>query len=211
VLRIRFLLPALLLTFAALPSTLAAQLCSGMVQIGLYSEQSGSPVAEGDLVDVQFQTYSYSSGQMLNCDVNWSVSGPGRILTEDQYGARIRVGAGPGTLTVTARLRGGSGRYASLRFAVLETPMLLELRPDTLNLAVGEQKKPDLLLTTGSGDTYALHEAKWESDNPAVAAVDSTGTVRGVAAGTASVKATIELSNGERQRSAAAVVKVGGG
>jgi hypothetical protein len=205
------LLPALLLSIAALPSTSAAQICSGMVQIGLYSEQSGAPVAEGDVIDVQFQTYSFSTNQMVNCDVSWSVAGPGRILTEDRYGAQIRVGEGPGTLTVTARLRGGAGRYASLRFAVLETPMLLELRPDTLSLAVGEQKRPDLLLTTGSGDTYALHEAKWESDNPAVAAVDSTGTVRGVAAGTASVKATIQLSNGERQRAASAVVKVGGG
>jgi hypothetical protein len=211
VLRNLFLLPAILLSVAALPSALTAQICSGMVQIGLYSEQSGTPVAEGDVIDVQFQTYSYSSNQMVNCDVSWNVAGPGRLLTEDRYGAQIRVGAGPGTLTVTARLRGSAGRSASLRFAVLETPMLLELRPDTLALAVGEQKRPDLLLTTGSGDTYALHEATWESDNPAVAAVDSTGTVRGVGAGTASIKATIELSNGERQRSASTVVKVGGG
>jgi hypothetical protein len=211
VLRNLFLLPAILLSVAALPSALTAQICSGMVQIGLYSEQSGTPVAEGDVIDVQFQTYSYSTNQMVNCDVSWNVAGPGRLLTEDRYGAQIRVGAGPGTLTVTARLRGSAGRSTSLRFAVLETPMLLELRPDTLALAVGEQKRPDLLLTTGSGDTYALHEATWESDNPAVAAVDSTGTVRGVGAGTASIKATIELSNGERQRSASTVVKVGGG
>jgi hypothetical protein len=205
--RTLLILTALLLSLAFRPSAAEAQSC-GAVQIGLYSDQAGEPVSEGELIDVQLQIYSLSGMQLNGCSVSWQVSGPGTLLTDDQYGARIRVGPGPGTLTVTVRPRGGGGRTAGIRFAVTEVPMLLELHPDTIALAVGEETRPLLTLTTGRGDTYPLHSARWESDNPADATVDSTGMVRGAAPGLASIRATIELSGGARERSVTAVAKV---
>jgi mannobiose 2-epimerase len=207
VLRTLVLLIGLLLPFAALPGTLQAQGC-GAVQIGLFSDRSGSAVGEGEVIDIQLQIYSLSGMQLNGCSVSWRVTGPGTLLNDGPYGARVRVGPGPGTLTVSVRPR-GSSRSASIRFAVVETPMLLELRPDTIMLAIGEEKRPELLLTTGAGDTHTLHSARWESDTPAVATVDSTGMVRAIAPGTATIRATIDLSGGERQRSVSAVVRVG--
>lgn len=201
-------LTALLLPFTAFPGVLRAQSC-GAVQIGLYSEQAGEPVTEGEVIDVQLQVYTLTGMRVNGCSISWRVSGPGTLIADDNYGARVRVGPGPGTITLIARPRGG-GRAAGIRFAVTEIPMLLELRPDTLVLAVGQEKRPELLLTTGRGDTHTLHSARWESDTPAVAAVDSAGTVRAVAPGTATIRATIELSGGQRERSVSAVVKVGG-
>jgi hypothetical protein len=204
--RTLLLLSALLLPLVTLAPPAHAQRC-GLVQIGLYSEQSGGPVSEGELVDVQVQIYSYSGMPLNGCSVSWRVSGPGTLIADDSYGARVRVGPGPGTLNVSVRPR-GSTQSASLRFAVTEVPMLLELRPDTVALAVGAEQRPNLTLTTARGDTYPLHSARWESDNPAVATVDSTGVVRGVTRGTATVKATIELSGGARERSVTTTVKV---
>lgn len=203
----RTLLLSALLSLAFVPSTALAQRC-GSVQIGLYSDQSSAAVSEGEIIDVQIQIYTLTGMPINGCSVSWHVSGPGTLLMDDQYGARVRVGPGPGTLNVTARPRGGGGRTASLRFAVTEIPMLLDLHPDTLVLAIGAEQRPDLTLTTGRGDTYPLHSARWETDNPAVATVDSTGMVHAVAPGFATLQATIDLSGGERQRSTTAVVQV---
>ena len=67
----------------------------------------------------------------------------------------------------------------------------LTLNPNNFELKIGAEKK---IKTTVSPATDAIYTVNWKSSNEAVATVDTKGNVVGIAAGEATITATIEGS-----------------
>ena len=65
----------------------------------------------------------------------------------------------------------------------------LTLNPNNFELKIGAEKK---IKTTVSPATDAIYTVNWKSSNEAVATVDTKGNVVGIAAGEATITATIE-------------------
>lgn len=64
-------------------------------------------------------------------------------------------------------------------------------------MAVGYSVTLDAVATDTRGNTVTSPTYSWESSNRAVAAVDSTGTVTGVASGTAKITASVDGVSGD--------------
>jgi hypothetical protein len=69
------------------------------------------------------------------------------------------------------------------------TEIAFQVRPGELSLTVGRQASVNLYTTTCGGRERVRASAFWFSSDESVAIVDAGGIVRGVAAGTARVRA----------------------
>lgn len=105
--------------------------------------------------------------------------------------------AGPGTATITATVDGVTGTAiltvqtpAPVPVATVTVlPATLDLKPGDVGALAAETRAADGTLLTGRTVT-------WSSSDPAVAAVDASGNVSGVADGSATVTATSEGQSG---------------
>lgn len=68
--------------------------------------------------------------------------------------------------------------------------MNLEVTPSAAMIPVGGFVNLSAVLYGVEGEVVARHSVDWSSSDPRVARVDGNGTVRGVAPGSASIKAT---------------------
>ena len=114
--------------------------------------------------------------------VQWSSSEPG-FVTVSSTGVITAVR--PGTSAVTATV---DGIGAVLRVMVFTDN--LHVWPDTLALLPGETRRVAARAQVPSRRPEVLSAVTWESSNPAVARVDSTGLVTAVASGRATIIAT---------------------
>ena len=89
----------------------------------------------------------------------------------------------PGLAAVTATVSARGERFA---IAVPVTVLGVEIHPTNMIMAHGIEVR---LLATPVGDTARYGALRWTSTNPAIVAVDSTGTVRSVALGAARITA----------------------
>jgi len=74
------------------------------------------------------------------------------------------------------------------------TPTTLTLNTTTRTIAAGKTYR---LRATVVSDSAVAESVTWRSSNTKIATVNSSGTVRGVRAGRATITATVRLSNGE--------------
>ncbi|NJD10669.1 MAG: Ig domain-containing protein [Gemmatimonadetes bacterium] len=105
--------------------------------------------------------------------------------------ASVLVSAGDRSATFTATVRPGEVSSVGL------TPTSFTLDP-------GTQRQLQLAVADAFGNSVSDRPASWDSSEPLIATVDNTGTVRGVAGGIATIRATVDA------RSATATVTVTG-
>jgi uncharacterized protein YjdB len=126
--------------------------------------------------------------------VTWTLAnpqggfGPGYVAT---LGAgAVVTGVGQGTATVTATVEGVS---ATATVRVIPVPVArLTVRPDSLDLLPGTSAELFAVALDAQGNVLTGRQVTWTSSDPRVAPVGSTGTVAGVADGTATITATVE-------------------
>jgi hypothetical protein len=118
-------------------------------------------------------------------NVRWSSSDPS-FVTVSSTGAITGVRAGRATVTAYV-----DGVYADL--LVLVYTDNLHVWPDTLALLPGDTRRVAPRALVPSTKPENLAGARWESSNPAVARVDSTGLVTAVAGGHATIIATVGM------------------
>ncbi|HEY0154891.1 MAG TPA: Ig-like domain-containing protein [Longimicrobium sp.] len=102
-------------------------------------------------------------------------------------------GAGEGSATVTATVEGVTGR-ATIKVVAAPPAAVASVRvqPDSLTLTAGATATLTAAAYDAQGNLLTGRVVTWTSSNGAVVGFESGGTVRGIAAGTARVTATVE-------------------
>ena len=108
-----------------------------------------------------------------------------------------------GTATITATAADGSGKKATCTVTVKQFVTSLKLNKTALTL----QKEKTSKLTATVGPSDANNKAvKWTTSNSAVATVSSTGEVKGIKKGTATITATAADGSGKKATCTVTVV-----
>ncbi len=122
----------------------------------------------------------------------WTVDRPDVAIAEASGPGSARVtGTGPGTATLTATIPivPGSARTASASAVLVVAPGVRGVRvsPDSARLRRGASRA---LVASVTADPGVPTGVTWSTDDPAVARVDASGLVTGVALGRTVVRAT---------------------
>ena len=131
---------------------------------------------------------------MAGITVTWN-SSSASVATVDQSGLVMAVG--DGTAVIAASVNQGSGANGTAIVTVTQSIVSVEVSPSTAELtALGATVQ----LTAGAFDAngHAVAEAKfsWESSAAAIATVDASGLVTGVAVGVSMITASSESASG---------------
>ncbi len=130
-------------------------------------------------------------------NVQWTAT-PSGLVTLTPNGNVVSVlGVAPGTATVTAT-HAASGKSASATIQVSTTPATVDhvdVLPPNITLAVGDTLRLAATARDVAGNTIGGKTVAWASLNAGVASVTS-GLVRGIAAGTTSITATVDGRTG---------------
>jgi uncharacterized protein YjdB len=127
-----------------------------------------------------------SKGAPISWPTSWSSSRPA-TATVSQDGTVTAVG--PGTTTMIAKA--GDLQGASEITVVVGDINHLEIRPATALVRVGDSQHFEVVAFGPDGKTYEGSAAVFRSSDAAVATVDGAGIASGIAAGTATIKATV--------------------
>ncbi len=139
--------------------------------------------------------FSDNTTQNVTAGATWQSSAPGVLGVTTAGGARGRgTGIAAGTATVTATFMGISGSTTAMVTNAI--PMSISVRPAGITLAVGARRQftaQEIFSDGTSRDVTAT--ATWQSLQPGIAGVSDAGGTRGlvtgVAAGTATIQATL--------------------
>lgn len=144
-------------------------------------------VYESDAVQFQAELRDASGRIVAGAPVTWSVSDTLRAeLGTNGVVTALR----PGTVRVTARSGSTSASY-DLSIATLTVQRVLVL-PATLQLARGDVTPIGVKVEGQGARIVSGRVVTLASDNPAVAAVDPAGRIRGVQPGIATIRATAD-------------------
>lgn len=137
-------------------------------------------------------TATYSDGSTANVTTmaSWS-SSQSSIATVSASGLATAVSAG--TAMVTATLGGVSGSAPITISAASKTPISLAISPSPINTSIGATQQLAVTATYSDGSTAAVTaQVTWTSSNNQIATVSSSGLVTGVAAGSTSIRGTLD-------------------
>ncbi|MFJ7679712.1 Ig domain-containing protein [Peribacillus sp. NPDC097198] len=116
--------------------------------------------------------------------INWTSANP-KIAVVDVNGKIKAVNAG--TTTITATANGNPSIKKSITVTVIKVPTSLKLSKASLNIT----KKQTVKVTATVAPSDATNKTVvWKSSNTKVAKVDSKGTIKGIANGSATITAT---------------------
>ena len=127
-----------------------------------------------------------SKGTPVSFPVSWTSSRPA-TATISQDGTVTAVG--PGITTIIAKA--GDLQGASEITVTVGDIRRLEIRPATALVRAGDSQHFEVIAYGPGGKTYEGSAAVFLSSNAAVATVDGAGVASGIAAGTATIKATV--------------------
>ena len=114
------------------------------------------------------------------------------VARVDASGRVTAVGPGAASITATS-----DGRSASAAVSVSAVPVAsVTVSPSTLSLKAGETSRLGATVRDASGNALSGRAVVWTSSDLAVVAVGQDGEVRGVGAGSATVRATSEGKSG---------------
>ena len=125
--------------------------------------------------------------------VAWTSSSTG-VATVD--GAGLVTAAGNGSATVTATAGAVS---ASAAVTVSQVAIAVELAPSIDTVSVGDSIRLSATAEDANGHAVAGSQFSWSSSDVAVATVDDSGLVRGVAGGAVTITATSGAERGESE------------
>jgi uncharacterized protein YjdB len=136
---------------------------------------------------LQAQVQDGSGAPVPGAAITWTVQDP-KIVSVS--GTGLVTALALGTSQVAANALGKSG-IATI--TVTKPPVAsVRLQPDQANVAVGATVQLSAAALDASGTVMSDRAISWTTSNPAVAAVNASGLVTGVAAGTATITATSE-------------------
>ena len=117
----------------------------------------------------------------------WATSAPG-VATVSQTGVVTAVA--PGTTIITARTANGIEGTATVTVSVVSVPATVQLAPTSFALALSATQLVTATVRDAAGNPITPAPVlAWQSTNPSVASVSSTGLVTGLAPGFASISA----------------------
>ena len=141
--------------------------------------------ALGETAQLTAEVRDQNGNSMAAATVTWSSSTPAAV-TVDQNGLVTAVAAGTATITARAGTAAGSAVVT-----VQQAPATISLAPDTLTLeGIGDTASIAPRVADANGHAIADARVAWTSGDNTVAAVDATGLVTAVSAGTTEVTAT---------------------
>src|SRR5436190_12030719 len=145
-----------------------------------------------------------SMGRVVAQSVSWASIAPA-VATVD--GSGLVTGVAEGTATITATSVGHNGTaVVKVRRRPSAPVASVAVSPATASVGVGQTVQLTATPRDASGNALSGRVVTWASSAPAVAAVNGSGLVTGVAAGAATLTATSEGQSG----GAAVEMKVGG-
>ncbi|MEE2901690.1 MAG: Ig-like domain-containing protein [Myxococcota bacterium] len=141
-----------------------------------------------------FAKYENGDSRKIESGATWVSSSPG-IATVDTAGVLTAVAQGQATISVTFQ-----GQTSSLEITVTasQSPLVaILLSPDSGEVEAGKQLSFTAKGVYGDGMQYDITQSViWSSSNTAVASVDMSGVVTGVAAGSVSIGASVSNVQG---------------
>ncbi|HBL01827.1 MAG TPA: hypothetical protein DDZ61_04275 [Aeromonas salmonicida] len=145
-------------------------------------------LAKGLTLQLQaIATLSDDTTRDVSTQASWQSSNP-TVLSVDDKGKATAIEAGDAT--VTATVQGVTGQTTVS--AVALTVSQIQIIPATVQLAIGTTTKLTAIATFADQSTQDVSsQVGWLSSNTAVATVDSTGLVTGVAAGSTTLSASL--------------------
>ena len=156
-------------------------------------------VQPSDTVNLMALGYT-AAGDTANIPVSWRMTG-GTMVDSSTTGwrhyAKIKAGPSTGTFKVIADGNAATAAPDTAIVTVAQAPVASVLvSPALVSVLIGAGVQ--LTATPLDADGYPLsgRTVTWSSSNSAVAAVDGSGLVTGVVAGTATITATSEGQNG---------------
>ncbi len=123
--------------------------------------------------------------------VTWSSDNAG-VATVSGDGVVTAVSPGVATIAATSEDRSGSAAVTVVSAAVGSVTVSLA----TSTIGVGRKVQATATTKDTNGSVVTGRAVTWSTDNPAVATVDPTGLVTGVATGSANITATSEGKSG---------------
>jgi len=138
-----------------------------------------------------------AGGVLTGRPVTWQSSTP---AVASITAAGVVTGVAPGTATITATVE---GRTATAVVTVERVPVAtVSITPASVTLVVDIMAQLAIVARDSAGAALADRPAAWSSSAPAVAQVNASGMLRGIAPGTATITAMVE------GRTATATVRV---
>ena len=184
---------------AALSGSSQVRARGSLTQV-ILTPPSASVVVGGTL---QFGTYAKRrNGDSVTVGVAWSATG-GSITASGLYSA----GASAGAYRVIATQSGGTLADTAAVTITTVPVASVTVSPASASAPVGQTAQLTATPKDASGTPLAGRVVTWASTNTAIATVNGSGLVTGVAAGSATITATSEGKNG----TAAVTVSSGGG
>jgi len=121
----------------------------------------------------------------------WTSANPA-VATVTSLGLVTGIAAGSVTVTGTSE-----GKSATSTITVIVPPVAtVTITPNPVTLGLGDSLQLTATLKDASGDTLSGRTVTWQTSNSLVATVSTTGRIRAVAAGDATITATSEGKNG---------------
>jgi alpha-tubulin suppressor-like RCC1 family protein len=121
----------------------------------------------------------------------WTSANPA-VATVTSLG--VVKGIAAGTVTITGTSEGKSG--TSTVTVIVPPVASVTVTPNPVTLGLGDSLQLAATLKDASGDTLSGRKVTWQTSNPLVVTVSTTGRIRAVAAGDATITATSEGKNG---------------
>jgi len=133
-----------------------------------------------------------SAGNTLTGRIVTWASSNAAVATVNGSGLVTGVTAGSATITATSE-----GKSGSASVTVLIVPVAtVTVSPASANIAVGATRQLSAVTKDSAGSTLTGRVITWATSNTAVATVNGSGLVTGVAAGSATITATSEGKSG---------------
>ena len=127
------------------------------------------------------------NGRLVEGEVTWGSSDFSKA-TVDQNGNVTGVAGGTVVITATSERKTGSATVNVLTPPAVAVALTLESN----SLVVGGEVQATATPTDASGDALSGKTIGWQSSNPSVTTVSSTGKVKGVAAGNSTISAIVD-------------------
>ncbi len=145
-------------------------------------------LAKGLTLQLQaIATLSDDTTKDVSTQANWQSSNP-TVLSVDDQGKATAIAAGDATVTATVQGVTGQTTVSAVDLTVSQ----LQIIPATVQLAIGTTTRLTAIATFVDQSTQDVSsQVGWLSSNTAVATVDSTGLVTGVAAGSTTLSASL--------------------
>lgn len=183
--------------------TINAKKAPGKLTFDAKKQKNTLAVGESISLAVKDSAGGGCSGYTFECE-------PAGIVQIDEKGLVTALHAG----TVTVKASAYNGKSCECVLTVYEALQSLAFAQDSLTVGEQRQQKPELVVTPANGYAYEIKYTLEDMRNPdgspaekAIAAVSEDGTVKGLYAGSATLRASYTAGNIKKEATVAIVVE----